>query len=83
MHMNRNAGLFIWVRILREESTVTPEQLIGECRKRGVNIGDGQNFLPEGSTGWFRITFSYPRSMLELGLWRLKETLTELKVVSV
>lgn len=81
MRNNRNAGLFVWVRILREGSTVTPPQLIDECRKRGVNIGDGQNFLPEGSSGWFRITFSYPRSMLELGLWRLKETLAALKLV--
>lgn len=81
MHMNSNAGLFVWVRILHQSSSVTPEKLIDECRKRGVNIGDGQSFLAEGSIGWFRITFSYPLSMLELGLWRLEGTLKSLQLV--
>lgn len=35
--------------------------------------------MENGETGWFRITFSYPREMLEEGLRRLNKTLTEIK----
>ncbi|KAE8393453.1 pyridoxal phosphate-dependent transferase [Aspergillus alliaceus] len=70
-----NAGLFVWARIFRS-NIPDPKLFLKNCQKHGVNVGNGQNFLAEsGQTGWYRITFSYPPSMLSLGLDRLNETL--------
>ncbi|KAB8234397.1 pyridoxal phosphate-dependent transferase [Aspergillus alliaceus] len=70
-----NAGLFVWARIFRS-NIPDPNTFLKNCQKHGVNVGNGQNFLAEsGQTGWYRITFSYPPSMLKLGLDRLNETL--------
>ncbi|KAE8155256.1 pyridoxal phosphate-dependent transferase [Aspergillus avenaceus] len=77
-----NAALFIWTHLIPADSTVTPEDLIAECRANGVNVGDGRNFLAEGEPGWFRLTFSYPTDMLLLGLERLEEVLTGFGLLS-
>ncbi|KAA8645007.1 hypothetical protein EYZ11_010669 [Aspergillus tanneri] len=78
-----NAGLFVWAKLLPNLTSITPGQLVDACRAHGVNIGDGQNFLPEVTeTGWFRITFSYPPDMLWLGLQRLEKTLKKLGIIT-
>ncbi|EMC97585.1 hypothetical protein BAUCODRAFT_107204 [Baudoinia panamericana UAMH 10762] len=66
-----NAAIFLWVDLRRWK---TEDAITEECLKAGVMVAKGTNFVPE-ELGWFRLTFSTQKEVLEEGLRRLTESL--------
>lgn len=65
-----NAAFFIWVNLGAVVKNATAEEISARLRAEGVYIAAGEHYGAE-QTGWFRLVFSHPLTVLEEGLKRL------------
>ncbi|KAH8586954.1 putative aminotransferase class I and II family protein [Bisporella sp. PMI_857] len=83
-----NAGFFFWVHFVRLEGRpqlaqkvmvgMLKEKLISAALENKLYIRDGSNFFSEEEEdGWFRVTFTMDKKVLEVAIERLRRTLED------